>query len=95
LRAAVGHDTRLKEALDLDPRVVDYIVSLNPHDFQRLRNPLMRRLTSPRIMLSRVAAMAGVPVGELLEGVAALGGVAVKDERREQPLPQSPEEEPL
>lgn len=38
--------------------------------------------------------MAGVPVGELLEGVAALGGVAVKDERPEQPLPQSPEEEP-
>lgn len=95
VRAAVGPNTRLKEALGLDPRVVDYIVSLNPHDFQRLRNPLMRRLMSPRITLSRVAVMAGMPVGELLEGVAALGGVAVKDERREQPLPQSPEEEPL
>ncbi len=94
MRAAIGPNTRLKEALDLDPRVVDYIVSLNPHDFQRLRKPLMRRLMSPRITLSRVATMAGVPVGELLEGVAALGGVAVKDERREQPLPQSPEEEP-
>lgn len=93
MRAAVGSNTRLKKALDLDPRVVDYIVSLNPHDFQRLRNPLMRRLMSPRITLSRVAVMAGVPVGEPLEGVAALGGVAVKDERPEQPLPQSPEEE--
>lgn len=47
VRAAVGPNTRLKEALGLDPRVVDYIVSLNPHDFQRLRNPLMRRLMSP------------------------------------------------
>ncbi len=56
----------------------------------------MRRLIAPRITLSRVAVMAGVPVGELLEGVAALGGVALKDERPEQqPLPQSPEEEPL
>jgi hypothetical protein len=56
----------------------------------------MRRLIAPRITLSRVAVMAGVPVGELLEGVAALGGVAVKNERPEQqPLPQSPEEEPL
>ena len=88
-------DTRLKNALDLDPRVVDYVISLNPHDFERLRNPLMRRLMAPHITLSRVAVMAGVPVGELLEGVAALGDVAVNHEHREHPLPQSPEEAPL
>lgn len=47
MRADVGSNTRLKKALDLDPRVVDCIVSLNPHDFQRLRNSLMRRLSPP------------------------------------------------
>jgi len=94
VRAIIGPETRLKEALDLDPRVVDYVVSLNPHDFKRLCNPLMRRLMAPRITLSRVAAMAEVPVSELLEGVATLGGVAVKHEHREQPLPQSPKGAP-
>ena len=94
MSATVGPDTRLKKALDLDPRVVDYVVSLNPHDFKRLRNPLMRRLMAPRITLSRVAAMAGVPVGELLEGVAALGGATVQPGYREERLPRSPKQAP-
>lgn len=90
----IHSETRLKAALDLDPRVVDYVISLNPHDFERLRNPLMRRLMAPRITLGRVAAMAGVPLGEVLEGVAALGGVTVKPGYREKRLPQSPEVAP-
>ncbi len=44
-------NTRLNKALELHPQVLDYIVSLNPHDFRRLHNPLMRRLMSPRITL--------------------------------------------
>lgn len=94
MKKTVGPDTRLKGALDLDPRVVEYVISLNPHDFERLRNPLMRRLMAPRITLSRVAAMAGVPVGELLEGVAALGGAAVESGYRGWQLPRSPKETP-
>jgi hypothetical protein len=39
----INADTHLDKALDLDPKVVDYIVSLNPHDFERLRAPFMRR----------------------------------------------------
>ena len=49
MRGTIGPTTRLKEALDLDPRVAEYVISLNPHDFERLRNPLMRRLMAPRI----------------------------------------------
>lgn len=94
MKATIGPETRLKEALDLDPRVVDYVVSLNPHDFERLHNPLMRRLMAPRITLLRVAAMAEVRVSELLEGVATLGGIAVKHEHRQQSLPQSPKDAP-
>jgi hypothetical protein len=95
MKRSIGPDTRLKKALELDPRVVDYIVSLNPHDFERLRNPLMRRLMAPRITLGRVAAMARVPVAELLERIAALSNVPVEFGEENLPTPQSPEETPL
>ncbi len=67
-------ETRLNIALDNIPGAVDYIVSLNPHDFVRLRNPMLRKMMSPRISLRRVAAMAGISEAELLEHLAALGG---------------------
>ncbi|CAN5674813.1 hypothetical protein BH24ACT22_BH24ACT22_07150 [soil metagenome] len=91
MKKNLSPDTRLKKALDLDPRVVDYVVSLNPRDFERLRNPLMRRLMAPRITLGRVATMARVPVAELLDHIGALGDVAVEYKERHQ-LPQSPQE---
>lgn len=93
-RIIISSGTRLKAALYLDSRVIDYVVSLDPHDFGRLHNPVMRRLMAPRITLGRVAAMAGVPVGKVLEDIAALGGVAVEPGCLEEQLPQSPEAAP-
>jgi hypothetical protein len=86
--------TRLNRVLDLHPDVVAYIVALNPGDFARLRQPLMRRLMAPRITLSRVAAMGHVPVAELLDHIAALTGAVVAEEVVEPVLPQSPGELP-
>lgn len=94
MKKSIDPDTRLKKALDLDPRIVDYVVSLNPHDFERLRNPLMRRFMAPRITLRRVAAMAQVPVDEMLEQIGALGGIPVEYGNEELSLPQSPEKAP-
>src|SRR3712207_420283 len=69
--------TRLSTVLELGPQILEYIMALNPHDFARLRNPLMRRLMPPRISLGRIAAMVGVPVQVLLADIAALGDVQV------------------
>ena len=90
----ITEQTRLNKALDLDPRVVDYIVSLSPHKFERLRNPLMRRLMSPRITLGRMAEMVHMPVEQLLDRVAVLGGVSVARVEQSGALPQSPREAP-
>ena len=90
----ITEETRLNKALDLHPAVVEYIISLNPHDFARLRKPLMRRLMAPRITLGRVAAMVGVPVGQVLERVAAFGGVTASYGERGRTLPQSAKERP-
>jgi hypothetical protein len=67
-------DTRLSEALDADDSVLEYIISLNPHDFNRLRTPLLRKVMPPRITLRRVAAIAGVAENELLQRVNELAG---------------------
>lgn len=70
----VDENARLSKALDLHPDVLDYIVSLNPHDFQRLRNPLMRKLMPPRITLRRVAAMTRTPLPEMLSEIHRIAG---------------------
>lgn len=61
--------SKLKTALALDERVLEYVVGLAPHDFARLRNPFMRRAMSPRITLERIATMVELPVVELVGGI--------------------------
>jgi hypothetical protein len=73
----IDANTKLNIILDLGPPVVDYIVSLNPHDFVRLHNPLMRKFMAPRITLGRVAAMMGLPPSALLQRIAELADVEI------------------
>lgn len=86
--------TRLSKALELHPDVLEYIISLEPHDFTRLRNPVMRKLMPPRISLGRVAAIAKIPVQTLLERIASLSGAMVAPIEAKAPLPQSSSQAP-
>ena len=70
----VDESSKLSKALKLHADVLDYIVSLNPRDFKRLYNPLMRRLMPPRISLARVAHMTGTPVMEMLTRIHEIAG---------------------
>jgi hypothetical protein len=70
--AELTPDTRLNRVLDAVPGALDYIVSLQPHDFGRLRNPTLRHYMSPRISLRRVATMAGIPEQRLLDDLTRL-----------------------
>jgi hypothetical protein len=89
-------ETRLNIVLDTLPGALEYIVALNPHDFARLHNPVMRKFMSPRITLRRVAAMAGLTEAQLLAGLAGLGDAgsrpvpAGSDGAAAPALPQSP-----
>ena len=62
----VKPDTRLSKAFRLHPDILEYIIRLNPHDFERLRNPLMFKMMPPRITLARVAKMTNTPLLEIL-----------------------------
>lgn len=68
-------DTRLSEALKASPAVLEYIISLNPHDFERLRNPLLNKVMPPRITLRRISIMVGIPEEELVAKIHELTGL--------------------
>lgn len=87
----VDGETRLSRALALHPDVLDYIVALNPHDFSRLRNPLMRKLMPPRITLSRIAQMTKRPVGEILLAIHDLAALPLTAAERASLAADSPQ----
>jgi len=58
--------SKLSKTLQLHPDMLDYIVSLSPHEFKRLHNPLMRKIMPQRITLARIAQMTHTPLAELL-----------------------------
>jgi len=74
----IASDTRLARVLDDIPGALEYVVGLNPHDFSRLRNPLLRKYMAPRITLGRVAAIVGLPEERLLHDLAALSAGTVE-----------------
>jgi hypothetical protein len=95
LQIKMNGDTKLSVALASNPAVLDYVIGLNPHDFERLRNPLMRKVMPPRITLRRIANMAGIPEQELLDIINRLAGqpLEVVDPNRA-PLKGSPSQAP-
>jgi len=70
-------DTHINEVMEQIPDSLDYFVGLNPHDFARLHNPILRRCMAGRISLRRLASMCRVDVNQLLEDLACLGGRGV------------------
>ena len=80
----VDENSCLSKALLLHPDVLDYIVSLNPHDFQRLHNPLMRRLMPPRISLKRVAKITDRPVVDILARIHEIAAQPLSEEDRKE-----------
>lgn len=87
----IDHSTRLNAVVDLDSRVVDYIVSLDPDSFNRLHNAHMRRLMGSRITLGRIATMSKHPINRVLTDIATIIGAEVDLGDRSIIYPQSPE----
>lgn len=90
---------KLSRALLLHSDVLPYIISLSPHDFERLNNPLMRQLMPPRITLARVAAMVDRPVEEIIQGIYDAAKIERADnivfDDMSSSLPANPEKPPV
>lgn len=91
----MNSDTRLSKALNSHPDMLEMIISLNPHDFSRLRNERMRKFMSPRISLRRVAAMAKIPEAELVAKVNKLIGEEDNTAAVEKAAPVLPQQPPV
>ncbi len=90
----IDRDTRLSQVLDSVPGALEYVIGLNPHDFNRLRNPVLRRYMANRISLGRVAAMTAVPEDEVVGQLRALAGQPDTPTLAAGVLPESSEEAP-
>lgn len=83
-------ETRLSVVLAENPNILEYIIGLNPHDFARLRTPLLRKVMPPRITLRRLAAMLNIPLLELIENIQHHAGAQKTIDLKEEdskPLP--------
>lgn len=78
--------SKLSKALQLHPDVLDYIVSLNPHDFERLYNPLMRKLLPQRITIARLAQMTNMPLFPVINHAKEGDVILLKHRWEPQPL---------
>lgn len=87
-------DTKLSEALNYGPEMLEYIISLNPHDFERLRNPLMRKVMPVRISLKRIAAMVEMPLQDFLDRVNDIAGLERETAQTHGMLSKSSKETP-
>jgi len=86
---------KLSKALALHPDVLPYIISLNPHDFERLNNPMMRQLLPQRITLARLAVMIDKPIGDLIDDIYTAAGMKTTATIDPSPsLPVNPVEPP-
>jgi uncharacterized protein (DUF2249 family) len=96
----ISCDVTLDRLLERHPGLVDVLAGIHPH-FQRLRNPLLRRLIAPRTTVAEAAAMAGMSPGDLLvlirraageEGPESCGHVPAPEADRARPRAPRPDE---
>ena len=60
----------MSQVLEAIPGALGYVVGVNPHDFQRLRNPFVRRDLSPPIWVTPLTRV-GAGLGRIAEDGAS------------------------
>lgn len=70
----INADTKLAPILKQHPQALEAIVSINPK-FQKLRNPLLRKMLAGRTSLAAAAKMGGCPVEAFFQKLEPLGFV--------------------
>lgn len=75
MTSPVRSTDRVRDVIARDARLIDLFVSFSPH-FERLRNPVMRRVVAGMVTIEQAATIAGVPTATVLDTLNAALGVA-------------------
>lgn len=82
----INANTKIARILSHNPAALDAIVSINPK-FEKLRNPLLRKLMAARTSIGMASKIGGFSVDKFFEKLAPLGfeiDVAISHERNEE-----------
>ena len=61
----INSDMKIKTVLELDEKLLNVFLWLAP-EFDRLRNPHLRRAMSGRVTIAQAARIARIPLAEML-----------------------------
>lgn len=68
----VSAKSKISDIIKENIGAIDVIASINTH-FQKLKNPLLRKLLAPRINVEEAAKIGGVKVTDILERLESIG----------------------
>lgn len=68
----ISEDTRISELIKANPDSIDAISSINKH-FEKLRNPILRRVLAPRVNIADAAKIGGCSVNDFFQKLEKLG----------------------
>jgi len=67
-RVSIGPETRVATLLDDYPELEEVLIAMAP-PFEKLRNPILRRSVAKVASLKQAAAVAGLPVGDVVNAL--------------------------
>lgn len=70
----INPETRVGELLDRFPALEETLIGLSP-EFQRLRNPVLRRTVAKVATLRQISKVGGVPLGTLINTLREKAGL--------------------
>lgn len=70
--------TKISELIKANPASIDAIVTINKH-FEKLRNPILRKILASRVTISDAAKIGGCTVNDFFEKLIPLGFLVVTD----------------
>lgn len=68
----ISASTKISELIKSNPASIDAIVSINKH-FEKLRNPVLRKILASRVTISDAAKIGGCTVNDFFEKLLPLG----------------------
>jgi len=68
----ISPSTRIGAVIKGNPKAIETLVSLSPH-FNKLKNPVLRRLLAPRVTIAEAALIGDCPVEKIIDSLVLIG----------------------